>query len=309
MKRLARRKRKTPRISPAGIAARASGRRALLDGLVRQMHAEYQAGASVRSLGRKFGRSPAAIRNLFQLRGLPLRAYKSVPRQPNGAPVKMRLLSRLELRALAARLTRLVLPDEVRREWRRWDLAKRAWFVALVRARLNRPEDCPRRPYSANVEPFAYGSPKAHALVARLNRGLTSRNAAAQLKLVSQGVIYQGRLYFWASDRNGRGAGAYYAGPWQPGRGRPALHRLIWEETHGRPIPPGGVVRHADGNPNNLDPTNLVLSTRDDLARENQARALLLRSRELTSLLLHRSRIPKGPKDAHLIHSLSAGTR
>ena len=41
-------------------------------------------------------------------------------------------------------------------------------------------------------------------------------------------------------------------------KGAKGLHVAIWESHHGRPVPPGWVVHHADGDPLNNDPSNLV---------------------------------------------------
>lgn len=46
-------------------------------------------------------------------------------------------------------------------------------------------------------------------------------------------------------------------------------HRMIWEEHNG-PIPKGHVVIFGDGNKRNLDPNNLLLVSRAQLARMNQ---------------------------------------
>jgi hypothetical protein len=88
-------------------------------------------------------------------------------------------------------------------------------------------------------------------------------------------------LWFWSGRE-----GFYYQGKWSPQTKRPSLHRTIYERSHG-PVPAGCVVVHLDGNKNNLDPANLALRTRNDICRQNQARAIAERSRKLTGPLLH----------------------
>lgn len=295
------------RNTPEGIARRAAAHRAKLDALVLKMHAEYQAGASLHQLSAKYGRTRHCVRDLFTCRGLPVRAFKTIARQPNGAPVPYVPKTDAEIRAIVAQAERIIVPPELKFEWRRWDLARRAWFVRLLRDKLQRPEDRPLSPFSSNVEPFDYGTPRAHEIAARMNAGLDSRTAAVQIHIVSQGVIYRDQLYFWAGETTG--VGAYYRGPYIPRVGRPSLHRVIWEEANGRRAPRNQPIRHADGNLNNFDPANLVLASRNDVARENQAKHLLARSRQITALLLDRSQ-KKTPNHAtKLLNTLSAGQR
>ena len=161
-------------------------------------------------------------------------------------------------------------------------MERRGEFIRRVRAKVRSPYDRPETPFSANVEPFDYTTPRARAIMDAMNAGRDSRHAKTKIDLRSQGVIWRGKLWFWC-DQTG-----YQIGLWTPGKGRPALHRVLWEEEHGRPVPGGGVVRCADGNPNNLDPANLVLATRNEIARENQAAGLFRKSRAQMSALLER---------------------
>ena len=128
-----------------------------------------------------------------------------------------------------------------------------------------------------------------------MNAGRSSRTAAVAIRIGSQGVIYEGRLYFWSKSCGP----AYFIGPWRPGTGRPPLHHVIWEQHNG-PVPAGHTVRHIDGNRNNLDPANLYLATKNDVCRENQSVALLKKSRALTALILNRSqnKTPNANTDA-----------
>lgn len=280
---LPRRKRHTP-----GVYARiAATRRSKLDGLIVQMHADYMRPMTLHDVGRKYSRSASAVRELFVKRGLHVRPFKSIARQANGSPERYVPFTDEQIDALIAGETVLHVPAALKFEWRRWSLERRGEFIARLRARLARPTDRPTTPFSANVKPFDYASPYAHAIVARMNAGTDSRTARVKLDICSQGVIWDDRLWFW-SHKVG-----YQCGPWKKEHGRPSLHKTIWQETHGRKVPPAHVVRFIDGNPNNLAPENLRLATRNDLARENQAAALQRKSRERTALLLNRSQTKK----------------
>lgn len=284
------------------VARMAATRRAHLDGLVAQMYADYQAGASLNSLAKKYGRSRKCFTGLFTARGLTLRPGPVLRRDAKtGRILPRKVHTPEEIAALIARLTRLVVPAELRAEWRDWPMARRIAFIAQVRRHLASPHDQPQSPFSPNVEPFAYGSPRAHAIADRANAGLGSRDWKIHLKIHSQGVIWRDRLCFWAPD-SGECGGAYYTGIWTPSAGRPSLHHLIYAETHGA-VPRGHVVRMRDGNPNNLDPSNLVLAHRNEVCRENQARALSAKAREQTALLLQRHQQPADHAD-HAHHDL-----
>jgi hypothetical protein len=274
-------------------------RRARLDRLALQMHTEYERPLSLKAVGRKYDVHPKVLRDVFLRNGLPVREFKPIPRQPNGSPVRYVPLTRTQLDAVVAKTTRIVIPPELRFEWRHWSLARRGNFIARLRRRLRLAGERPKTPCSANVEPFDYGSRRAHAIVAKQNRGRSSRYWGAMLRLGSQGVIYKGRLYFWNAEGDGTDGGAYYVGSWVPGIGRPALHRVIWEEAQGRAVPAGFVVRFRDGNRNNFTRSNLYLATRNDVARENQAAALARNARAVTALLLDHA-LRKGKSNDHL---------
>ena len=177
------------------------------------------------------------------------------------------------------------VPDALKFTWRKWTLAQRADFLARLRARISpgvAQANRPTTPYSSNVEPFDYGSEHAHAIMRAANVGRNSRTKALQIRLNSEGVIFEGSLWFWTYKTG------YAKGPLRQGTLH-LLHHRIWSLAHGRPVPPGHVLRFIDGNPNNLVADNLILLTRDQVARENQAAALSKKSRELTALLLNRS--------------------
>lgn len=276
---------------------------------VEQLYAEYTAGFSLNALAKKYGRTRNCLREIFDRRGLPLRV---VCRRPafdpkTGRILPARRMTPAQIDELIAAATKIRIPDALRLEWRTWSMDRRREFIARLRAKLRSPRDRPDKPFSSNVEPFEYGSPRAHQFAAEMNAGLGSHEARVKMDLVSQGVIWRDRLYFWSPEGKTTGTGAYYIGPWRPGTGRPALHRIMWEEIHGRKVPEGMVVRFADGNPNNFEPENLILRSRNDVARENQAAALGQRSREKTALLLSRAqRNLKGDKANDLLATLNA---
>jgi hypothetical protein len=181
---------------------------------------------------------------------------------------------------LIAGATRLAVPAALKREWRGWPMERRGEFISRLRKKLRLPTDRPNTPFSSNVEPFDYTSPRANQIMNRKNAGRGSKYFAVKMDIKSQGVIYRDELWFW-SHKTG-----YQLGPWTPERGRPCLHHHIWRETHGRPVPAGMVLVFKDGNRNNLSPDNLAPATKNDICRQNQAAALTRSSRERTALLL-----------------------
>jgi hypothetical protein len=265
----------------------ASKRRARLDGIALHAHADYQRPMPLKAVARKYDTDASTLRHVFRRNGLSLRSFKRIARQPNGSPVRLVPLTSAQIENLIKKAQDIRVPFELKFEWRRWPLARRGKFIARLREKLKLPTDRPCSWFSPNVEAFDYASLRAHEIARRMNAGRNSRTAAVMIKTVSQGVLYKGKFFFWAADRGGCHSGAYYIGPWRPGIGRPALHHIIWEEFNG-PIPAGHIVRARDGNPNNLDPANLFLATKNDVARENQAAALAKKSREITALLLRR---------------------
>jgi hypothetical protein len=88
------------------------------------------------------------------------------------------------------------------------------------------------------------------------------------LKPGSEGVIYQGVIYFWTDSAKGGDKGPTGYQAWKfPNR--KSLHRVIWQQTHGRPVPPKTHVFHIDGNKNNFEPENLGTRSMADCARMN----------------------------------------
>lgn len=250
---------------------------------VAAMHALYQTGATFADVGRKFGCHGSTVRDLFLSRGLPVRDIPNKWRhhRPDGTWESLPPKTPEEIEALIQAATRIQIPAELQIEWRKWPMERRGDFIRRVRARLNDPLDRPNKPFSANVIPFDYATPAAWNIIRSANKGLNSREFAMHIKLVSQGVIWNGKLWFWA-----RKTGTYIEGAaWIPGKGRKVLSRAIWESIHG-PLPPLAVVRFADGNPNNLDPSNLRLSDKNEVCRESQSAAIARKSRAQVASLL-----------------------
>lgn len=251
--------------------------------LVAAMHADHVAGMGFSEIERKYQRGRKTVRGVFKHRGLEIINRRSNPKLPNGHFMPYVPKTPEEIETIIRTAPKLYVPEELKLEWRKWDLPRRGDFIARLRARLNSPLDRPKTPFSANVKPFDYASPEAWEIVNAGNAGLTSRSAAFNLKVPSQGVICEGRLWFWS----GRGRG-YFEGKWTPENGRPSLHHHLYRKHRG-PIPRDGVVTLADGNFNNLEPSNLVLRSRNDLCRENQATAITRKSREKMGILLART--------------------
>jgi len=269
----------------------------LADEEVLAMHAKYEAGASLSAVGRLYDRDRRSVAELFTRRGLKVRPMKY---QPARDPMTGRLLpaqrwTAQRITALIATMKALVVPPVFRHHWREMTLDQRAAFVRRVRVKLASPFDMPQTSLSPGLEAFEYGSKRAHEIADRENFGLNSKYWKIHLKITSQGVIFRDQLWFWCHKVG------YMRGPWTEESGRPSLHHVLWEERNGE-IPPGCVIRFADGNRNNFAPKNLKLLTRNDVARENQAAALLRKSRERTALLLTRNH---RKEDTHgLIHDL-----
>ncbi len=278
------------------------GRR-IPDSLVLAMHQDYKTGMTFAAVERKHDRPVKSVRTLFVSRGLPVRESKGVSkfRSPDGSFAPYIPKTEEEIEALIQQATKVTVPEELRLDWRKWDLARRGDFIARLRARISGPDDRPNLPFSDNVEPFDYTSEKAWEIVRRKNGTAASQQWKARILPSSQGVIFAGRLYFW----NGIGNGYFEGCSWTRGHGRPSLHHVIWSLHHGRAVPHLHVVRHADSNPNNFTPSNLILRTRNDVIRESQAAALTRKSRERTRLLLERSTKPKTSHD--LVASLTQG--
>lgn len=235
---------------------------------IEAMWRDYEGGMSLSAVGRKNGRDHQSVRDLFRRRGLPVRPNKTANhcQRVGGRFVPAPMPSAAEIDAMIRQLKRVMIPPGLKSHWRHMTFAERAKLVRKMRRRLASPVDRPRKPFSRNVEPFDYTTPRAWEIAAKANAGLNSQSWRVKIKLASQGVIYQGQLWFWTSE--GPHQGGYYLGPWRPETGRPGLHRVIWEERHGA-VPEGMTVTLKDGNHNNLDPRNLVLRSREECALQN----------------------------------------
>lgn len=285
--------------SAKAIAKRSATRRARLDPLVRQMHAEYTDGKSLNELARKYGKNRRSIRETFGVRGLHVRPHYSPPaaRGNDGRIIPTRRHTDAEIAAMIPTLPRVQIPFALRREWRHWTKERRAWLAKKLWAWWDaRHPTCvmPTTPFSKGLEPFDYSSDRAQSIAAEVNKGRNSRSFLLRIQLNSRGVIIEGELWYWVADP-ALGWGAYYTGIWKPGLGRPSLHHHLWEKFHGRPVPASHVIRFADGNKNNFARSNLVLAHRRAVAVENKASALLRKSRATTSLLLRRFQNSKTP--------------
>lgn len=289
------------KLTAEGIARRAKARRAKLDAVAAAAYADYQSGDSITEVARKHGgRSNTAMRGLFETRGWPMRANnrKRQPHRADGCFAAATLLTDAQANAIADAATDLRVPDALKLTWRKWTLARRAAHLARIRARLPALSDLPTGPYSANVVAWSYGSEAAHAIADRMNVGRNSQTKLVSIKTNSQGVIFEGSLWFWKPKTG------YARGPLRADRPLELLHHHIWALAQGKPVPSSHVLRYRDGNANNLTPENLCLITRDDLARENQGRALQSKSRALTTALLNRSQgISENETITHLRHS------
>jgi hypothetical protein len=266
----------------AGVRIRTNQRGTRVpDEQVAAMYADYMAGKKMAEIARAYGRTGSALSELFRRRGLQIREYRGPQcHKADGTWVAAEPLTPAEIQQLIDEAKDIAIPKRLAIEWRKWDLARRADFVDRLRARLG-PELPDPALFSANVEFFKYGSPRAHALMDKINAGTDSRSLRVKINLKSWGVIFEDLLWC-ANPQIG-----FVQGPWDPVHGRPALHQVIYRRHHGE-VPAGHVIRPADGNKYNLDPGNLVAVTRNELCRENQAKTLLKQSRDRVGILLKR---------------------
>jgi len=254
------------------------------DAVIQLMHAEYMSGMTLNEVARRHQRGGRALRDLFSSRGLFIRNSAGIRAKGSGGRFEgLSPKSEAEVDEIISGATRLIIPPELKHDWSKWPMARRGEFIARLRDAIPDPKARPELPFSANVVPFDYTTEAAWEIIRRRNSGLCSWYWETKLNIMSQGVIWDGRLWFWA-----RRIGCYVEGiKWSPQRTRNTLSREIWQASNG-PIPPQGVIRERDGNPNNLDPANLVLSDKNEVMRENQARHHTKKSRELTTILLNR---------------------
>jgi hypothetical protein len=86
------------------------------------------------------------------------------------------------------------------------------------------------------------------------NKGLTLNPDLKQYQMPGFGRIRK--------NRNG------YLEVWHQGKFQ-VLSHIIWEKHHGKPVPHGMTLRYADGNKDNVDINNLVLTSRSEVIREH----------------------------------------
>lgn len=270
--------------------------------VVAALHADFLALGSLSAVGRKWNRSCSNIRQILQRRGLYAPKASTCATSRRDPATSQFLpgprLTPEQIDHLVAGMKSFRLPSALRNEWRAWPLTRRAAFIARLREKFRNPRrDLPTTPFSANVEPFDYGTSRAWELMAVANAGLPSRQWIVRLFPNSRGVIWNDQLWFWVPYNDSKGHnGSYQRGKFVPGLGRGQLHWAIWARHHGCAVPPQHVIRFIDGNPNNLAPENLVCVKRDTVCRQNQAAALRRKSRTLTAALLGRHQTnTKGP--------------
>lgn len=71
--------------------------------------------------------------------------------------------------------------------------------------------------------------------------------------ITTEAVFFNGRKYNRYPDARKRCHRVYYT---KAGGG--LLHRDVWEHHNGEPVPPGCDIHHADGDPDNNSPENLL---------------------------------------------------
>lgn len=178
------------------------------------------------------------------------------------------------LTLILARHGKLTVPRELMHWWNKhWSLDRRMEIAARLKAAMQAVgwEGMPQSACSGNVEPFGYGSARAHAIA----------NAAGGTKLHvgSEGMIWKGRLWYWSAGERHyrtRNAAEHYA----CGKGViEILSRVIYEDHHGVKLSREDVIRLKDGNPNNLDPANMERTSMREMGPRN-ARARSRRRRD-----------------------------
>jgi hypothetical protein len=268
---------------------------------VAEMYADYVALGSLEKVGAKWNRSQGQIAELLEKHGFRKRDPKKsdlVKRRrklANGCFAPLTPATPAEIDAMIAKIKRVQIPEALKQEWRHWPMEKRGRFIARLRVKLNKPDTRPQFPYSDNVEPFDYTSPRAWEIARKANAGFSSQTQPVKLKLASVGVIWRETLYFWSSSDDDD---HYYPGPFKPGIGRPPLNHIIWENANGRPVPAKFTVIHQDGNKNNFAPANLALRSMAQCALQNSVSNRLKTDPRNPDLLR---------KNAHILKSMRLG--
>ena len=119
----------------------------------------------------------------------------------------------------------------------------------------------PTTPFSANVTPFTFRDETVLALAEKVNVFGHSRKAIVKPKRASQGLIWNGRTFYWCKK-------GFYRG----GRNgiRRTLQQAVWEHANNRMMPAAHVVTFKDGNRNNFAPKNLALKSKAEIGTANQ---------------------------------------
>ena len=268
-----------------------TGTHQLPEKLVWSMWDDYNLPLSLCALGIKYARTRGAIREIFVKRGLKVRPVSTRPAYDplTGRVLKLPPATPAQIAAMIADLTYIKVPTALKREWRQWSWDKRGKFLARLRVKFKTNHDRPETPFSTNVEPFDYCTPRAHEIERQANAGIGgTRNTRIKIKLVSWGVIWRDQLFYWHGKvESDCGYVSGMSGPYEPGIGRPLLHRLIWEDHNHQKVPAQTTVIHLDGNKNNLAPENLALRTMAECARINRGRALIKQGRSGLADLLN----------------------
>lgn len=232
------------------------------------MWEEFQAGASMSAIERRHGIGRGSFRQMMGRRGIVVPHKPGQPKRDprTGRVIPLKPATDAQITAAIRKLKRVIVPPELKQEWKKQSIQWQRDLIRRIRDHVGVGGWRPTTPFSDNVKPFDYFTPEARRIVAALNVGRTSQTKLAHLRPCTEGIIYQGRLWFWMHRNDGRAAAAHYV---EMGRApRRLLHRAIYEQHHG-PIPAQHTVIFKDGNRNNFAPENLVLRSMADCARMN----------------------------------------
>lgn len=234
---------------------------------VAAMWAFYCAPNSLSATARQFKIHRKSLNQVFARRGLELRPPPH--RRPLlGYGVKIPPATPAEIRAAIAKLKHVNVPPELKREWRNQTMAWRMKLLRQIRAQLQPNNARPAGPFSANVTPWTYGTPAAMELAAKMNAGRNSQTKVVSIRASSEGLIWDGRLWFWTARASDGDSTGYLSGAHSRGRRLP-LHHAIWQRRHRREVPAKHTVIFLDGNKNNFEPENFGLRSMADCARMN----------------------------------------
>lgn len=246
---------------------------------VRRFWRAYQTGLSAAAVERRFGLPIKGLKHILERRGFHVRPPKVVPKL--GFGVRLPEPTAAEVQAAIRKLKFVHVPPELKQHWKRGSMAWRRRLLRKIRAHLRPLTARPEKPFSENVTPWEYGTPAAMAIARRMNAGRDSQHALVSIRASSQGVIWEGQLWFWTAKQDGTPYG------YQGGHPRRLLHRVIYERAYG-PIPAQHIVSHRDGNFNNLAPENLQLRSMAQNAIRNKQAGLAIKGEAGARVLLAR---------------------